>query len=297
MINRLASALRTRGVRGVWFSIRARFIPPRARCYRTCVALLEDRTGLEIGGPSGIFSRGGLLPVYPVVQRLDNCNFARTTVWEGAISEGDTFRFDPSRPPGRQYIAEATNLAQVPAESYGFVLSSHTLEHTANPLAALYEWMRILEAQGVLVLIVPHKEGTFDHRRPVTTLGHLVEDWECGTAEDDLTHLPEILRLHDLSRDPAAGDSAAFAARSARNAENRCLHHHVFDTNLVVEVLDHVGMQILSVEAVWPFHIIAVARKLPPGDEPDNDGFKAEAAEFRRRSPFSSDRAHAGRRG
>ena len=32
-------------------------------------------------------------------------------------------------------------------------------------------------AGGALLLVVPHREGTFDHRRPVTELEHLVADF------------------------------------------------------------------------------------------------------------------------
>jgi hypothetical protein len=144
---------------------------------------------------------------------------------------------------------------------------------------------------GVLVLVLPHKEGTFDHQRPVTSLAHLIADWESGTTDEDLTHLPEILALHDLGRDPAAGDHMSFAARSQRNAENRCLHHHVFDTNLVVELIAHIGLQIVAVEPLLPFHIILVARKVRPGEQPRNDEFKKAAAAHFRRSPFAADRA------
>jgi hypothetical protein len=54
--------------------------------------------------------------------------------------------------------------------------------------------------------LLPDKRRTFDHRRPVTTLAHLIADLNADMAEDDLTHLPEILALHDLERDPDAGN-------------------------------------------------------------------------------------------
>ncbi len=219
---------------------------------------------MEIGGPSDLFAAGGPLPLYPLMARLDNCNFSATTVWEGQIREGLTFIYDSHRAPGRQYIAEAADLSLIAAKTYDVVLSSHTIEHSANPLRALREWLRVLKDDGALVLVVPHKDGTFDHRRPLTTLAHLIEDDTQGTSEDDLTHLDEILACHDLALDPAAGDAAAFAARSARNAENRCLHHHVFDTALVAEMLQAVGLEIAAIERVPPYHIIAVAQKVQP---------------------------------
>jgi hypothetical protein len=61
-----------------------------------------------------------------------------------------------------------------------------------------------------MLLIVPHKDKTFDHNRPVSSLNHLVEDLENGVGENDLTHLPEIFELHDLKQDPGAGDFTSF---------------------------------------------------------------------------------------
>jgi SAM-dependent methyltransferase len=206
------------------------------------------------------------------------------------IREGLTFRYDEQHAPGYQYIIEATDLAVIASNTYDFVLSSHTLEHTANPLRALREWLRVLKAPGLLVLVLPHKDGTFDHRRPVTPLEHLVEDFERGTAEEDLTHLPEILARHDLRRDPEAGDFAAFKTRSERNFENRCLHHHVFDSEAVVRLIDYMGLELRALEPMRPYHIFAVAEKLSGGQPPHNQAFWGKRAEYRRRSPFPSDR-------
>ena len=134
------------------------------------------------------------------------------------------------KPAGSQYICEATELKPIADRSYECVLASHCLEHVANPLRALAEWKRILKDDGLLLLVLPHKDGTFDCRRPVTTLAHMVEDYEKQIGEDDLTHLPEILALHDLEKDKPAGSPEEFRARSLENRANRALHHHVFDT-------------------------------------------------------------------
>ncbi len=197
--------------------------------------------------------------------------------------------YDKKHCAGNQYIYEATNLNNLSAETYDFILSSHVIEHIANPLLALSEWMRILKMDGIIVLVVPHKDETFDYRRPITTIDHLMQDFIQGTNENDLSHLREILELHDLEKDPAAGTFEAFKARSINNAENRCLHHHVFDTELVLKVLNHVQLQILSVEPMRPYHIIVIAQKLSSKQLPYNHSFFSDEAEYRRLSPFASD--------
>ena len=236
---------------------------------------------------------GERLPVYRAIGRLDNVNFSASTVWEGAIEEGNTFVFDPRRGPGRQFVMEATDLSAIEDQAYEVVLSSHTLEHSANPLKALAEWRRVLRVGGTLVLVLPHREGTFDHRRPVTALEHLIDDCERGTTEDDLTHYDEILELHDLALDPGAGSAEEFAARSKENAVNRCFHQHVFDTALATAVVDHMGLEILAAEPRLPHDIFVVARRV--AGSPDNSRFTGPQAVWRRRSPFMLDRDPAGR--
>jgi len=264
---------------------------PRARCLLQVLPLVHGKAGLEVGGPSEVFRGGrGILPLYPAVGTLDNCNFASRTVWQDAHVEGPTFQFDPGRPAGWQYLAEASDLGAIPSGRYDFLLSSHALEHCANALKALGEWLRVLKEGGVLVLLLPHREGTFDHRRPVTALEHFLADARAGVGEDDRTHHDEIMALHDLALDPGAGTPEQFRERSARNVENRCFHHHVFDTGSALRLLDHVGVQILAVETMAPFHIIAVARKLPPGHPPDNAPVLATGASWRATSVFAGDR-------
>jgi len=292
MIKKIISILRTRGISGLLSAVYFRLshlLPIHAKSFHKIESLLHGKNGIEIGGPSQVFTAKGLFPVYPIAGHFDNCNFGGTTIWEGDINEGQTFQFDRNKPAGRQYIVEATAMECITSASYDFVLSSHALEHTANPILALSEWIRLLKDQGTLVLLLPHKDGTFDHRRPVTTLQHLISDFEVGMAEDDLTHMPEILALHDLGRDPEAGDLAAFKARSERNFENRCFHHHVFDTQLTVRLVDHMGLQIRAVEAIRPMHILVVAQKVGRGELVDNSAFTGESAQYRQSSPFLSD--------
>lgn len=290
MIKSIVSIYKSIGVSGLLATVGSRLVAKKARCFPLCTKLLSTGVGLEIGGPSSIFQKRRILPIYPIINSLDNCNFADCTTWEGTISSGTTFQYDKHRPLGQQYISEATNLKQIKSETYDFILSSHVLEHIANPLSALYEWIRVLKEEGVLVLILPHKEGTFDHKRNVTNLSHLIKDYEKETKENDLSHLPEILGLHDLKKDPGVEDAGTFKKRSENNFVNRCLHHHVFITSLVVGIVHHLNLQILSVEAVLPFHIIIIAKKIKKGNLPINNKFFGNDAEYRRTSPFISDK-------
>ena len=149
------------------------------------------------------------------VGSLDNCNFSDRTVWG---EHEPTFHFSSSRPPGKVIIAEGTHLASVPDGTYDFILSSHNLEHFANPVKALVEWKRITRPRGALVLVLPHYRSTFDHLRPPTSVDHMFDDYRFDIGEDDTTHLDEVVRLHDITIDgflkTGLGKSSASAART-----------------------------------------------------------------------------------
>lgn len=266
-----------------------RRLPTEWAVLATATHLFRSKVGVEVGGPSGIFSAGSALPVYGLSERVDNCNFSGDTAWVQGQRAGATFAFDPTKPPGQQYFCEAGALTPLSDQTYDFVLSSHCIEHLANPIGGLLEWLRVLKVGGALLLVVPHKDGTFDHQRPVTALSHLLDDFNCKMPESDLTHLSEVLRLHNLSRDSGSPDFAAFKARCEDNLRQRCIHHHVFNTHLAVEAVDWVGMQILNVQLLRPFHIVVLAQKLAPTSAKNNVAFLGQHARPVWTSPFASD--------
>lgn len=218
---------------------------------------ISGKYGMEVGGPSPFFRT--FLPIYDCIALLDNCVFANTTIWEGEVHSA--FHYYPGKPPGRNYIAEGTDLRQFGDGSYDFLLSCHNLEHIANPIKALKEWVRVLKPNGAIVLVLPDGRRTFDHRRFPTPVSHMLSDYQANIGEEDLTHLEEILTKHDLRRDPSAGTLENFRKRSIENFSFRCLHHHVFNPENVRELLETVGLRVCLIEKALPFHIAALAIK------------------------------------
>ena len=218
-----------------------------------------NRNGLEIGGPSQVFTDKGIFPIYRLLNNLDGCNFTNETVWEGSISEG-VYDFYPGK-TGRQFICEGSSLVFAGNEQYDFLLSSHSLEHHANVIRTLHEWKRVVRPGGILLIIVPEKKFTFDHKRDYTPFDHFVLDEKDNVGEDDLTHLQEILQLHDLTRDRGVGDRQSFERRSRENYLNRCLHQHVFNFGNLSSVANYLQLEILATKFVRPYHNVIFMRK------------------------------------
>lgn len=200
---------------------------------RPILERLEGLAGLEIGGPSP--QCFGAQKIYDALRSCDNVNFALTTVWGN--HDPNDFRYGQrAEQCGKQIKAEATDLYMIATGKYDCVLSSHNLEHVANPLKAVAEWVRVVRPGGYLLLILPDKKDIFDRYRPDTTFGQIHDKYLRNVGEDNLESLPEILRLHDLKLDPPAGTLEQFTRRSLDNLNNRCLHHHVFSLPLVQDI-------------------------------------------------------------
>ena len=248
---------------------------------------LQNKIGLEIGGPSFGFTNGGFLPIYEVATRVDGCNFSNSTVWEGNISEGQHYKY--GNKIGYQYIADAVDLGVIPTATYDFILSSHSVEHIANPIKALHEWQRVLKPEGIIVMVVPHKDLTFDHKRPLTTIEHLVQDFSNGVNETDTTHFEEVISLHDIPMDAGIADLESLKARTADNHSNRCVHHHIFNTPLLVQLAHYMQWQILDVQTFSPFHIVGMFKKNDP-EKIDNKPFFDAAHSRYQKLKFPSDK-------
>lgn len=223
------------------------------------VDYFSSKNVIEIGGPSSIFNVGyrAILPIYEQVNALDNVNYSYETIWEKKITAGNTYKY--GNRIGKQFVLEASNLYQIDDNSYDCLISSHCLEHTANPIKVLLEWKRVVVNNGYLLLILPNKKHTFDHKRNDTTFEHLKNDFESNTNESDLSHIEEILALHDKTKDYGLR-GVDFRERSLDNFKNRCLHHHVFNDELIEKIAKYTNLKLIQ-NSKFDIHLIYLLQK------------------------------------
>lgn len=258
ILKSIKKTYKSKGVIGIIYKIKRKMYPRQKipiRNFDSYLRYFNQKKGIEIGGPSAIFSIE--LPIYPVIKSLDGCNFSNKTIWEGNILEGNNY----NNKKGVQFICEASDLNAMPNEKYDFLIASHCLEHCANTLKTVEEWLRVIKKGGAILLILPDKRYTFDHNRPITPFKHLVDDFNNDIDETDLTHLDEILKFHDLNLDSPAGTKEQFKNRSLDNFNNRCLHHHVFDIKLLENIFKYYDIKIVKTSFVKPFHQIILGVK------------------------------------
>jgi ubiquinone/menaquinone biosynthesis C-methylase UbiE len=220
----------------------------------------DGQTGIELGGPSAFFSFKSAFPIYLYAKKIDGVNFSNHTLWEGSIEQGNLYTYYKNK-KGFQFIGEAAHLKELKDASYDFVLSCHSLEHLANPIKALKDWNRVMRTKGRLVLVLPDKEFTFDNKRPITTLAHLIEDYKNNITELDETHFEEVIALHDFNHDAFVQSKEELIERTKLNIENRAVHHHVFNLHLAKELLVYCDFEMIHQQTYPPFHLVSVAQK------------------------------------
>ena len=204
--------------------------------------LALDKKGLEIGGPS--HHNGSV--IYKNADLIDNCIFSKNTVWS---IHSDEYNYHPGK-KGKVIVNDFVDMHSVKNEEYDFCFSSHCLEHIANPLKAVAEWLRILKKGGYCVIVVPEKSMCFDHKRQVSSFDTLLKQYINNVSEHDLSTLPEILANHDLPMDPAAGNFEQFTKRSLDNFNNRCLHHYVYSPALLQEICSYFRCESVYTETI-----------------------------------------------
>jgi len=198
--------------------------------------ICESRVGIEIGGPS---ASGNF--IYEKSKSIDNVVFSNDTIW---YKQQEVYSYYPGK-SGKVIINDSVDICDIKSETYEFVFSSHCLEHIANPLKAVSEWLRITNVGGYLIIIVPEKSQCFDHMRQTSSFSTLLSQYQKNVGEDDLSTLPEILKNHDLSMDTAAGSFENFTRRSLDNINNRCLHHYVYSPELLKEICSHFNSEFI----------------------------------------------------
>ena len=129
-------------------------------------------------------------------------------------------------------------------DHFDFAISSHCLEHCPDTLKVLEEWMRVVRDNGVIFLVLPHGERTFDKGRELTALGHHIEDWRKKVNETDETHWEEFAKFsvpnypHEWITEATKGDGSL---KFDWIVENGHLHYHVWTQNEIVDILKYLG--------------------------------------------------------
>jgi SAM-dependent methyltransferase len=194
--------------------------PPQVKqMMREIIVSRVKGTGVEFGAGS----RPLPLPIGTTVHYAEPFQSAEQYARMGYTD--NTVRARYKNPIEDQYEVEDGSL--------DFVVAAHVIEHTPNPIRAIVESYRKLRPGGQLVLVVPDKRRTFDKHRDLTTLEHLLLDFEKPDRQRDLEN------YLDFFRKAKRGPDVEKRAKEA-HAAGIDIHYHVWEPGSFHRMMQHI---------------------------------------------------------
>lgn len=134
--------------------------------------------------------------------------------------------------PEVDIVDDGETLATVADGSQDFIIANHFLEHTGDPIGTIGNHLSKLKPGGVLFYAVPDKRYSFDFRRPITPLEHMVRDHEEGPQGSRAQHYEEWARYVAVTDEERAADGfEELVQQRARelDAADYSIHTHTWD--------------------------------------------------------------------
>lgn len=182
-----------------------------------------EKTALEVGGPSRLLDF-----LYPHLSSLDILNhpdsFARHS------QQGNIGNLKPTIFLGDAASEDVLKIHK----KYNLIITSHTLEHIANPIKAIQLWSDLLTEEGIIINIVPNKNQCWDRDRDFVSIDHLINDYTNDIAEDDMTHVHESSCMIESKPN--------YYGEVGENNRFRIIHHHCFNEKSLSGMHEYNGM-------------------------------------------------------
>jgi len=195
---------------------------------------------LEIGGPTILFKENSSYPIYNLFNSIDNINLYELT---------DSFISIKSDNDNKLYRNIFNQLKEI-NKTYDIIVSSHVIEHMANPIAILNNYKKLLNNKSYILSILPNKTEFWDRVRPTTTIEHIIQDYINNTDEDDKTHEEENLIVnHPYKIDKNHSDkpnNISYEEMIKNNINYRLMHHHCFDINLCIQLHEYLNFKTIA---------------------------------------------------
>ena len=144
-------------------------------------------------------------------------------------------------------------LKAVKGDCFDYIVSSHVIEHTPNPLKFLSDVWAMLKPGGLLFLVIPDKRFTFDVNRPITTFGVALQNFYLKKSKPDVAAVYDHFSLatranghniwHGINNpeDSRVLTSSAYAWEASSRVENEDIyldvHINVFTPQSFFDIL------------------------------------------------------------
>lgn len=89
------------------------------------------------------------------------------------------------------YVANGEMLESIKDNTQDFVIANHFIEHCQDTILTIRNMLRVTKPGGIIFFAVPDKRFTFDKEREVTSVEHILRDFEHGPQHSRERHFEE----------------------------------------------------------------------------------------------------------
>jgi SAM-dependent methyltransferase len=194
-------------------------------------------------------------------------------------------------------IGDAEDLSALGDSSVDFVIANHLIEHLENPIKGIAEMCRVLRPGGVLYIALPDPRVTFDRDRPLTSIEHVVAEYQEGAETTRRAHYEEwVDKVVPLTSGRAVEPESKPSMVDELLEQRYSIHFHVWRAEsflaVLVEAMRLTGaelepLEFIACDSAADDEYILVLRKgmlatppaLPPlPSEVEQAGLRAEVA-------------------
>ena len=187
-------------------------------------------------------------------------------------------KLNPNREENRvvplDYVIGTQSISKVVDQKFDYVVASHVVEHLPNIFGWLRDLAKILNKNGSLFLVVPDYRFTFDMKRPLSSLGELIENDRNQLQKPSFRSVFDQRYYHrqasshqvwqarqigqELKLEPSFQSRNAFGFAKRSDAEYIDVHCNVFEPESFAELinesfeLDLQAFKCLKVEPTSP---------------------------------------------
>lgn len=158
--------------------------PALAREDKIFAGLDRNADGLEIGAGYSPLVAG------PRAKTLDHLDQA------GLIAKYSDQGVDTAKIRPVTYVWRGEPLHELVQERFDWIVASHVVEHVPDLIGFLNDCGELLKPGGTLTLAVPDRRYTFDHYRPVSGLGSVIDAHLQRRTKPSIGSVMEHYRQH-----------------------------------------------------------------------------------------------------
>ncbi|VVB88186.1 Methyltransferase domain protein [uncultured archaeon] len=138
--------------------------------------------GIEIGALNNPLK----LPHSVKVKYLDKYPFEKLKIHDPNFKTQECVNVD--------IFDDGEKLESLKDSSVDFVIANHFIEHCENPIKAFENMIRVIKSSGILFLSIPDKRFIFDRDRPITSMEHIIKDYNEGPQYSKRLHYEEWVK-------------------------------------------------------------------------------------------------------